>query len=455
MTAHTMRKKEQSIYHSVRNLTENIKKEVQDEISREYETARRQGKYPWEGMWLTSGDIRKVQAKLRKRDRTVFIEIIVLFAFLTLLSSAFLQIIYSVIPQPGESTISPYLNIASQSESHSSAEPASPASPFVNQQNQHMGTREPTDKVESSDEDIPDTQISESAEPIRSRVAVNMLRLRAGPGTDYPIIARLKYGTSVTVQDTAGKWMKVETDTSVVGWVYSEYIELETPYLKRASYTGRMNTTAASRSLTETDTDQTVPGGTQPQDMKRADTLTTGHVETPDGTSDVFSEEKDQAELSQGEGDGDNEYVIQVGAWRHRSYAQAVYAKLKKYYPQVRSMEDHALIKIIIPDVKTRKEGSVIQRKIEGKFNLHPMLIRTNRKDVSTEQVTEKPDAVLPDVEKTSPSLNSNSADNAGDKTAGESSDETRRTADVGSSIIPGIALIVKSDTTENADSSP
>jgi uncharacterized protein YgiM (DUF1202 family) len=447
-----MRKKEQSIYQSVRELTENIRKEVRDEISREYETARRQGKYPWEGMWLTSGDIRKVQAKLRKRDRTVFIEIIVLFALLTLFSSAFLQIIYTIIPQPGESTISPYLNIASQSESHSSAEPALP---FVNQQNQHMDTREPTDREESSDEDIPDTQISESAKPIRSRVAVNMLRLRAGPGTDYRIIARLKYGTSVTVQDTAGKWMKVETDTSVVGWVFSEYIELETTHLKRASYTGRMNTTAASHSLTETDTDQTVPGDAQPQDVKRADTLTTGHAETPDGMSDVFSEEKDQAELSQGEEDGDNEYVIQVGAWRHRSYAQTAYAKLKKYYPQVRSMEDHALIKIIIPDVKTWKEGSVIQKKIERKFKLHPMLIRTNRKDDSTKQVTEEPDAALPDVEKTSPAQNSNSADNAGDKTAGESSDETRRTADVGNNIIPGIALIVKSNTTENADSLP
>jgi uncharacterized protein YgiM (DUF1202 family) len=447
-----MMKKEQSIYTSVRQLTERIRKEVKDEVSLEYEEAQRQGKYPWEGMWLTSADIRKVQAKLRKRDRTVFIEIIVLFALLTLFSSAFLQIIYTIIPQPGESTISPYLNIASQSESHSSAEPASP---FVDQQNQHMGTREPTDREESSDEDISDTQISESAKPIRSRVAVNMLRLRAGPGTDYPIIARLKYGTSVTVQDTAGKWMKVETDTSVVGWVFSEYIEREKPYLKRASYTGRINAAAASRSLTETDTDQTTPGDTQPQDVKRAETLTTGHAEMPDGTSDAVAREKDQAKLSQGAEDGDNEYTIQVGAWRHRSYAQTAYEKLKKYYPQVRSIEDHALIKITIPDVKTRKEGSVIQKKIERKFNLHPVLIRTNRKDVIAKQVTEEPDAALPDVEKSSPAMKSNSAYNAGNKTAGGSTGETRRTADVGSNIIRGIAVIVKSSTTENDVSSP
>jgi uncharacterized protein YgiM (DUF1202 family) len=452
MAARTMRKKEQSIYHSVRKLTENIRKDAQDEISREYETAQRQGKYPWEGMWLTSGDIRKVQAILRKRDRTVFMEVMILFVFLTFLASVFLQIIYIIIPQPGEVIISPYLDIASQSDSDSSVPTDTGTAAHVNQL---MSKRADPDRTTSVDKHISQKESDQSEEPARGRVAINILRLRKGPGIDYPIIARLKYGTSITVQDAAGDWIKIVTDTFMVGWVFREYIELDTSSLKREySYKKGIESQPAV-TFTEADKDQTIRMETEPHEVRMSAARMTDHAEVTDAPSDIIAEERNHDKLSQDAEVGDREYVIQVGAWKHSAYAQNVFTRLKRYYSGVRKVKADNLIKILIPDIETKKQGYMIQKEIERKFNLRPMLIRTNRKDVSTKQVTEEPDAALPDAEKTSPALNSNSADNAGDKTAGESSDETMRTADVGSNMIPGIALIVKSDTTENSDSSP
>jgi len=442
MTAGKMIKKEHSIYLSVRELAKRIRKEVRDEISMEYEKARKQDKYPWEGMWLTSQDINKFQTRLKKRDRAAFMEIVLLFVFLTLFTSAFLQIIYSVIPQPDETVILPYLDIASQSDSDSSVlTDTIPITHF----NQREIIRAESNRKESADKHATKEEINQTAEPIRGNVAINILRLRKGPGIDYPIIARLKYGVTITVQDTAGEWIKIVTDTFMVGWVFREYIELDTSSLKREfSY----NEGIESQPFTRADKDQTIRMETEPQEVRLASALMTDHAEMTDAPSDSITEERNHEKQSQYAEAGGTEYVIQVGAWKHPAYAENVLTKLKRYYPGVRKVHDNDLIKIIIPDVKNPKQGYVIQKHIERNFNLSPILTRIDRERSVIEKEKEESTGALPGIEISSPVLNSDSAEDAANKTGRDITDKTRHEVHKRTNINPRIALIVTSNKT-------
>ena len=60
-----------------------------------------------------------------------------------------------------------------------------------------------------------------------ARVATAALNLRRGPSTDYPIITALTQDTALTVtgQNAAGTWLRVETANGVEGWVSRAYTD--------------------------------------------------------------------------------------------------------------------------------------------------------------------------------------------------------------------------------------
>lgn len=67
-------------------LRNKTREKIKEELSKESEECKRQGRYPWEGLWLSPPDIRKVQERMKKRDKVVFGEIIFLFFVCILLS---------------------------------------------------------------------------------------------------------------------------------------------------------------------------------------------------------------------------------------------------------------------------------------------------------------------------------------------------------------------------------
>lgn len=82
----TKTKKDDALTLKIRELREKAKEKVQGGIIKEFEKHKAQGIYPWEGIWLSSQDIRKVQEMMKKRDKIVFIEVIILFSVLGLFS---------------------------------------------------------------------------------------------------------------------------------------------------------------------------------------------------------------------------------------------------------------------------------------------------------------------------------------------------------------------------------
>ncbi|MEP9411381.1 MAG: hypothetical protein HRF42_08260 [Candidatus Brocadia sp.] len=79
-------KKDDVLTLKIRELKEKTRKEVQEGLFRESEEYRKQGIYPWEGIWLRPQDIRKVQERIKKRDKIVFGEIVLLFFVCIILS---------------------------------------------------------------------------------------------------------------------------------------------------------------------------------------------------------------------------------------------------------------------------------------------------------------------------------------------------------------------------------
>ncbi|OHB71712.1 MAG: hypothetical protein A2W23_06870 [Planctomycetes bacterium RBG_16_43_13] len=49
------------------------------------EQKKREGKYPYEGKWLTTDEITRLQVELKKKDRVIFCEILSLYIFLSII----------------------------------------------------------------------------------------------------------------------------------------------------------------------------------------------------------------------------------------------------------------------------------------------------------------------------------------------------------------------------------
>lgn len=79
-------KKDDPLSLKIRVLQKSIKEKVMEDLSEKCRNAKKEGKYPWEGMWLTPESIRMVQEGMRKKDRVVFAEIMFLFLLLVILA---------------------------------------------------------------------------------------------------------------------------------------------------------------------------------------------------------------------------------------------------------------------------------------------------------------------------------------------------------------------------------
>ncbi len=79
-------KKDDILTLKIRELKEKTRKKVKEGLLKKFEESKRHGIYPWEGMWLSPQDIRKVQEKMKKRDKIVFVEVITLFIVFGLFS---------------------------------------------------------------------------------------------------------------------------------------------------------------------------------------------------------------------------------------------------------------------------------------------------------------------------------------------------------------------------------
>lgn len=79
-------KKDDVLTLKIGELRKKAREKVQEELLKECEKYRRQGIYPWEGIWLRPQDIRKVQERIEKRDKIVFGEIVLLFFICIILS---------------------------------------------------------------------------------------------------------------------------------------------------------------------------------------------------------------------------------------------------------------------------------------------------------------------------------------------------------------------------------
>ena len=81
--------KEDALVLQIRSMRDRISRRVEDELVKEQEEAEKEGKYPWEGLWLTRQDIGKLEECVKRRNRVVLLEIILLFLVLGLFTYGF------------------------------------------------------------------------------------------------------------------------------------------------------------------------------------------------------------------------------------------------------------------------------------------------------------------------------------------------------------------------------
>jgi len=92
-------KKKNNLVARISKIRKRIRTKVQKKVLSEYEVKKKSGKYPWEGVWLTPQDISKVQAKMKKRDRVVFAELLFLILISLLSSYILFGFIFGMLPK--------------------------------------------------------------------------------------------------------------------------------------------------------------------------------------------------------------------------------------------------------------------------------------------------------------------------------------------------------------------
>ncbi|MGQ3686312.1 MAG: hypothetical protein ACUBOA_15105 [Candidatus Loosdrechtia sp.] len=58
----------------LQKVREKIRQKVELDLVEKYESSRAHGQYSWEGLWLPSEKIKKVQDVMKKRDKIVLIQ---------------------------------------------------------------------------------------------------------------------------------------------------------------------------------------------------------------------------------------------------------------------------------------------------------------------------------------------------------------------------------------------
>ena len=68
-----------SVADLIKQYREEARAKYHAEISQELEIKRGEGLYPFEGKWRTFEEITKLQKLMRQKDRTIFVDLIILF----------------------------------------------------------------------------------------------------------------------------------------------------------------------------------------------------------------------------------------------------------------------------------------------------------------------------------------------------------------------------------------
>jgi len=91
------------------------------------------------------------------------------------------------------------------------------------------GLRELTPTVETAQEMPADEEVEETAADIRQITGLRV-NMREGPGTIYPVIARLQLGDEVEVLDASGTgWLRLRGPDRQIGWIAASLVGKKAP----------------------------------------------------------------------------------------------------------------------------------------------------------------------------------------------------------------------------------
>jgi uncharacterized protein YraI len=109
-------------------------------------------------------------------------------------------------------------------------------------------------------------------------VGVPKLNVRAGPGENYSVVARLEKGAALKPLRTSGAWMEIETPSGATAFVAAETVTRKSSATEAIASTKR--DTAATPSLLEPTTPMR-PGSDPTTSGVRLDPITTARTSTP------------------------------------------------------------------------------------------------------------------------------------------------------------------------------
>ncbi|HZX48052.1 MAG TPA: hypothetical protein VFF47_02410 [Nitrospirota bacterium] len=93
------RKKEYDLHTEIKRVKDEIRKKVENDLLQEYEAAQTEGRYPWKGMWLKPKEIESLQKLMKRRDRIVFSEVILLFFVLAFIAYLIYKVLLFFLPK--------------------------------------------------------------------------------------------------------------------------------------------------------------------------------------------------------------------------------------------------------------------------------------------------------------------------------------------------------------------
>ncbi|MCC7202177.1 MAG: hypothetical protein IT393_05850 [Nitrospirae bacterium] len=87
-----------SAFEPIEQYREEVRAKYHADISQELEMKRVEGLYPFEGKWRTLEEITELQKLMRQKDRTIFVDLIILFiiiiCFLFVMNNLLLSLLY-------------------------------------------------------------------------------------------------------------------------------------------------------------------------------------------------------------------------------------------------------------------------------------------------------------------------------------------------------------------------
>ncbi len=100
-----------------------------------------------------------------------------------------------------------------------------------------------------------------------------------------------------------------------------------------------------------------------------------GKVSTSDTSESLKSSDRNNMETPEQGKIVDNNFFIQVGAWKHLEVAQDTVDQLKTHYPETYIIEHNNYSKVRIPGIQNREQGQILLKELKEKYNLNPLLV--------------------------------------------------------------------------------